>query len=324
MRNLYGNLIDFIENEGFKVIVLTSFTTQEIDGPTSHASWAEVTWEVDVEESLQKLNTLYFNWLIIDHYAFDYRWEEAMSGVAKSIMVIDDLADRNHKCNILLDQNLGRKEKDYINFILPNTKLLIGSNYALLRTEFYNLRKQYRSVCKKKLSYSLFVCMGGTDKDNFTGKLLDRLIKVKILELKKIIIVMGENSIWLDEIRSKIANFKNDIEIFVGSKQISKIMMKTDMAIGAAGMIAWERCCLGLPSVILPIAENQKQGAIALNKAGAGKLAMNVNDAVDIVKDWCGTEVGFKEMLEISRISKNTVSGIGADLVYKEMISIDS
>ena len=138
-----GNLIDLIRQRGFLVYALRCDQDWVVQENTpSHAGWLGADWQADAEESKVGAAKTAIDWLIVDHYALDRRWEHAMRAHCRHIMVIDDLADRPHDCDLLLDQNLGRNLKDYDGLLEGKAKTLIGPQYALLRHEFLALRAQ--------------------------------------------------------------------------------------------------------------------------------------------------------------------------------------
>ena len=106
-----------------------------------HAKWLGTDWAIDAVQTQQTLGDQVFDWLVVDHYALDGRWEKAMRTHTRRIMVIDDLADRPHACDLLLDQTFGRQMEDYIPLVPEACTLLCGSQFALLRPEFAALRE---------------------------------------------------------------------------------------------------------------------------------------------------------------------------------------
>src|SRR5690606_9706020 len=113
---------------------------------------------------------LHPDWLIVDHYALDARWETALRPHYRKLMAVDDLADRRHQCDLLLDQTFGRTVEDYRPWVPATCTVLCGSNFALLRPEFADLRAySLRRRAKPQLKH-LLISMGGVDKDNSTAQ----------------------------------------------------------------------------------------------------------------------------------------------------------
>jgi UDP-2,4-diacetamido-2,4,6-trideoxy-beta-L-altropyranose hydrolase len=243
-----------------------------------HASWLGCDWQTDAEETRAVLVKLQPDWLVVDHYALDQRWEAALRPNYKKLMVIDDLADRPHQCDMLLDQNLGRQPKDYANRVPAQCKLLIGPQYALLRPEFaalraYSLQRRQQSALK-----NILVTMGGVDQPNATGQVLQALKGCFLPQDCRISVVMGLQAPWLPQVRAQAQNMPWPTEVLVNISDMAQRMADSDLAIGAAGSTSWERCCLGLPTLMVVLADNQWPGAKALDAAQAACLIGKVGD----------------------------------------------
>jgi len=256
-REHAGNLIDHIRDQGFEVLALPM-------GEPS-GDWLGANWQ---EDAAQTAAAGPCDWLVVDHYALDARWEEAMRPHAARIMAIDDLADRPHECDLLLDQNLGRKPEDYQPHLGPDCPLLLGPAYALLRPEFAAWRE--KSLARRGGGLNtLLITMGGVDQHNVTGDILAALKGSALPEGAEIKVVMGPHAPWLTEVQAAAAAMPSPCEVLVGVSNMAELMAGSDLAIGAAGGTSWERCCLGLPTLTLVLADNQREGAEALEASGA-------------------------------------------------------
>jgi UDP-2,4-diacetamido-2,4,6-trideoxy-beta-L-altropyranose hydrolase len=187
-------------------------------------------------------------------------------------MIVDDLADRPHECNLLLDQNLGRTMDDYADLVPENCIVLIGPHFALLRSEFaamreYSLERRASSRIKR-----LLISMGGVDMSNTTSEILETLKDCPLRDECGITVVMGSQSPWRDNVSAIAASMHWRVEVLTGIDEMARVMADSDLAIGAAGSTSWERCCLGLPTLLVVLSENQWDGARALAKAGAAIL----------------------------------------------------
>jgi UDP-4-amino-4,6-dideoxy-N-acetyl-beta-L-altrosamine N-acetyltransferase len=193
-------------------------------------------------------------------------------------MVIDDLADRPHDCDLLLDQNLGRKSSDYSGLVPQSCQTLIGPQYALLRPEFAELRPY--SLARRMFPQlrRLLIAMGGVDKDNATGKVLEALKGCSLPEEFCIKVVMGPYAPWLRQVRDQASQLPWNTEVLVNVRGMAGLMADSDLAIGAAGTTAWERCCLGLPTLTLVLAENQRGVATSLESSGSISLIKAAGD----------------------------------------------
>nr|WP_267956285.1 UDP-2,4-diacetamido-2,4,6-trideoxy-beta-L-altropyranose hydrolase [Halomonas sp. MCCC 1A17488] len=275
-----GNLTEMIEAEGFVVHRLPMAAHDETSQPqaehgrlkddqeaqpnvpngvSEHSHWLGADWRTDAEACRTILKGLIPDWLIVDHYALDACWEKAVLPASTRLMVIDDLADRAHIANILLDQNLGRREADYDNMVPEGCHRLIGPRYALLRPEFAELREKSLARRRDPLELKrLLISLGGVDKDNATGAVLEALKSCGLPESCHITVVMGASAPWLDNVRAKADELPWHCDVVVNVTDMAERMTQADLAIGAAGSTSWERCCLGVPTLMLELAENQK------------------------------------------------------------------
>lgn len=265
-------MIDHLEAKGFSVEKLPVPYDPAPEAPPAHAPWAAVEWQRDAEECNIAMGASVPHWLIVDHYAFDERWEKAVRRQGMQIMAIDDLADRPHDCDLLLDQNLGREAADYEALVPEHCKLMIGARYALLRPEFA-AKRQERLVRENRGEVKhILISMGGIDKDNVTARVMKELQELELPPGCRITVVLGQNAPWLEEVTSIASNSTMDMTVLRGVEDMASLMSETDFAIGGAGSSSWERCCLGLPTLIIVLAENQTSAAKALHKAKAAEV----------------------------------------------------
>lgn len=271
-----GHLADFIAGKGFAVDLLPPSapdTDTSVLSWNDHAPWLGVSWQQDAIQTKNLLKDRPIDWLIVDHYALDAGWEQQLSAATRQIMVIDDLADRAHQCDLLLDQTYGRSTEDYQSLTPNHCELLCGSQFALLRPEFaqwrmYSLQRRQQPKLKE-----LLVNMGGVDKDNITGQVLDALYKSELPLDCRIIVVMGTTAPWLKQVKQQAETMPWHTEVKVGVSNMAQLMTESDLAIGAAGATSWERCCLGLPTIMVVLARNQHTIAEMLQQAGAAAVA---------------------------------------------------
>lgn len=273
-----GNLNDLISDCGHTVVALPAApddpapASSTADAP-AHAPWLGTDWATDAHQTADAMGNAPVDWLIVDHYALDARWEQQLRPACRRLMVIDDLADRRHDCDLLLDQNLGRAASDYAPHVPGDCTLLIGPHYALLRPEFAALRAHSLARREKPQFRRLLITMGGVDKDNATGRVLDALKDCALPADCEIAVVMGPHAPWIGEIRAKAFGMPWSTIVMTNVADMARLMTESDLAIGAAGSTSWERCCLALPSMILVLAENQRVIAHALQANGAARLA---------------------------------------------------
>jgi len=273
-REHTGNFIRYIEQLGFLVHRLPASSSSqprvnnEYPLPL-HAQWLGSSWELDKQLTSEILNMLgSVGWLIIDHYAIDARWERALKDYCDRILVIDDLADRQHYCDLLIDQTLDRTFYDYKNLVPGETKLLVGPKYALLRDSFVLAREQAYSINAPNNLSRILVSMGGVDEKNATLKVLQQLVKN---EKYLVTVLLGPNAPHYKDVSAYCRKYRN-IKHIQFTNDIAALMLESDISIGAAGSTSWERACLGLPSIVIPLADNQREIAQKLDVAKAAIL----------------------------------------------------
>ena len=287
-RDHPGNLVALIAERGYSYVGLETPTSGYLApaGDTNHAAWLAVSWQQDAEETVAALPSGGVDWLVIDHYALDRRWEERLRPHVGKIMVIDDLADRPHACDLLLDQNLYRDLELRYNDLVPAAcQRLLGPRYALLRSEFALARKQLRQ--RDGQVRRILVFFGGVDPANETSKALQALIAVNLQGVAVDVVVGGGNP-HKDEIEALcvINGFSYNCQV----SNMAELMAAADLAIGGGGTATWERCAVGLPSLVMVLADNQRE--LAHYGAQSG-LCLSLGDASDVSPDEIGTAVSF-------------------------------
>jgi UDP-2,4-diacetamido-2,4,6-trideoxy-beta-L-altropyranose hydrolase len=229
-------------------------------------------WHHDAQQTVSTLEQLKLklDWLIVDHYDLDYRWHYKLRSSTHKILVIDDLANRPHECDLLLDQSYGRKKTDYDGLLPDYAHALLGSQYALLRPQFAQQRKASlaRHAALTKVE-QILITMGGSDPNNMTSLVLDILDQSALSTELNIDIVIGSQFTQHDILAQRIAHSAYPITLHENIQEIALLMLKADMAIGAGGTTSWERCCLGLPTLLVTLADNQIDIAKALHNQQA-------------------------------------------------------
>jgi UDP-2,4-diacetamido-2,4,6-trideoxy-beta-L-altropyranose hydrolase len=317
-----GHLCELIEARGYPVhrlpqeardtnTAVTSVTEPKLD----HAHWLGASWDEDAAACLPLLAELAPAWLVVDHYALDHRWETAvldgLSGSRPRLLVIDDLADRRHIADLLLDQNLGRQAEDYRGLVPEGCQVLAGPRYALLRPEFREWREASLSRRAREPGLRrLLINLGGVDKDNVTGQVLDALITCDLPENLQISVVMGASAPWRESVTAQARTMPWPTEVVANVSDMARRMAEADLAIGAAGSTSWERCCLGLPTLMVVLADNQKEVASYLNELGAAKL---IGAPLDISRVLPGAMYEFfrGDNVGMSKSSAQIVTGDG-------------
>ena len=225
--------------------------------------------ELDAEATIAALPGSFSSgicWLIVDHYGLDAKWETRMRPVVRKIMVIDDLANRPHDCDLLLDQNFyDGFESRYDVLVSDSTRRLLGPTYVLLRPEFSSARKKLRQ--RDGTIRRILVFFGGSDPTNQT---LCALKGIDALQRPDILVdaVVGSANPHRDEVRAYCesrswANFHCQIS------NMAELITAADLGIGAGGAAMWERCALGLPTLTVTFADNQVRTTQDVAKVGA-------------------------------------------------------
>jgi UDP-2,4-diacetamido-2,4,6-trideoxy-beta-L-altropyranose hydrolase len=322
-----GHLLEVIRQRGHQANALAiTDNSVALTGASAlaHAEWLGATQAEDAAACSLLLNTIQPDWIVVDHYALDAHWETAVSQYCKRIMVIDDLADRQHHCEVLLDQTFGRDKQYYIQRVPTHCKILCGTDYAILRPEFFKWREYSLTHRKSGTIEQILINLGGVDKDNVTLKILKHLQQANLPKHCQIIVVMGATAPWVDSVIEQADTMPWQTEVKTGVSNMAELMANSDLAIGAAGSTSWERCCLGLPTLMLVLADNQKQIAANLEKVKA-VTAISLNDDFDAellsaIDDFVHSPNRLSNM---SQAAANTVDGLGASRIIKTMLSND-
>ncbi|MBD1835588.1 UDP-2,4-diacetamido-2,4,6-trideoxy-beta-L-altropyranose hydrolase [Cyanobacteria bacterium FACHB-472] len=247
-RSLPGNLCDVVEKKGFKV-----FLIPETEDATN-------------TQAILSKQQQSINWLIVDHYGLDYRWERQLRPYIKQIMVIDDLANRFHDCDLLLDQNLYENlESRYDGLVPEHCEKLLGLKYALLRSEFRETRQKFRQ--RDGTVKRILVSFGGSDATNETTKALLAIASLNRPDIA-VDVVVGASNPYGEQVRQMSAKIPN-ANFYCQVTNMAELMAISDLAIAAGGTTTWERCFLGLPSITIAIAQNQLATTAAVASTGA-------------------------------------------------------
>lgn len=288
MRKLSGNLIDVVRKQSFAVLVLPPADQDyELE---DYGLWLTVPMEVDAQQTIKVLQHYLqehgcdvVDRLIVDSYALNEQWELMLRPYCREIMVIDDLANRRHDCDILLDQNFYlNKDVRYVGLVPEHCKMLLGPEHALLREEFYEAKKHLRK--RDGNIKNILVFYGGSDLTNETEKAIKALVQLhdEGYSFTADIITGVSNSC-----REKIEKICSKYQFFHYYCQVSNMaefMNKADLMLGAGGSTTWERLYMELPALVTAVAENQIQGCEDCRQAGIIEyLGINEDVRVDTI-----------------------------------------
>lgn len=270
-----GDSINWIRERGFTVLELSSSTS---------VTPIDCLLEGDAEDTLRLLaDGAAVDWLIVDHYGVNHHWERALRRVARRILVIDDLANRNHDCDLLLDQNFYCNGEHRYDGLLPShCQVFLGPAYVMLRDEFYELKKHVR---RRDGSIRHVLCFYGASDP--TGETLKAVMALQApgMEALTVDVVVGAANPQRESIAvlcEKLPNFTFHCQ----TDRMAELCARADLALGAGGSANWERAFLGLPSLVTITADNQTETTRAMASMGGVWLlgeAASVTDATIII-----------------------------------------
>jgi UDP-2,4-diacetamido-2,4,6-trideoxy-beta-L-altropyranose hydrolase len=317
-RYLPEHLQSMLVAKGHELVLLDSVKNEMPLDKLAHANWLGVSQDQDATDSIQALSDGIWDWIIVDHYALDACWETTLRQSNRKILVIDDIADRQHDCDMLLDQNFySDMEARYIAKVPVTCQLLLGPRYALLRDEFRQLHKQIepRSGPVKRI----LVFFGGVDADNYTGRAIEALSVIDISDLY-VDVVIGAQHPCREQIEA--ACQLHGFICHVQTDRMAELMAAADLAIGAAGSASWERCCLGLPALLVALADNQINIAKELDLLGACIYIGTIETAsAEIIQSTIGNLLKTEDHINrIANKAYSLVDGLGVDRVCQELI----
>jgi UDP-2,4-diacetamido-2,4,6-trideoxy-beta-L-altropyranose hydrolase len=253
--------------------------------------------------------------LVVDHYGLDEQFERSCRPWARQILIIDDLANRRHDCDVLVDQTPGRTPDEYRPLVPDHCRILIGASYALLDPRFAlaraNLRQRSGPVQR------ILVSLGATDPQAATLVALAALRKAALDVAVDVVIGVGNRNAAL--VRAAAAVLSPPGKVHVEVDDMAGLIEQADLAIGAGGVSALERCCLGLPSILFVLADNQRRNAAALAEAGA-VIALAESESYDVdfiarqIQALAGAPARLRQM---SRAAAMVIDGKGVERVLE-------
>lgn len=315
-RDHVGHMHQVVQDRGYPLLSLGGISTTS-PAEDTYAQWLGVESERDADDTRSRLTDLAVDWLIIDHYGLDAAWEHSLRSTCGRIMAVDDLANRDHNVDVLLDQNLGKTEAEYSARVPTSCRLLLGPSYALIRPEFAALRAKGLSCRGQGRLRRILITMGGVDLHNATGSVLEALNAWAPSTNLEVKVVMGANAPWRDQVIQQARHLPFPTEVLVNVQGMGDLMCDADLAIGAAGSTAWERCCLGLPTLQLVLADNQRPIANALSLAGAAHLLERNNLSMSLGKVLDQLLQDPAHLFGMSSAAAKLVDGMGSERVAR-------
>lgn len=267
-----GHLCDWVQNLGFGVRRLPQVRNI---GPET-TSWLGADTSLDARQTIDSLGGTEVDWLIVDHYAIDHEWEAKLCTRAQNLLVIDDLANRHHQADVLIDQNLhDEPEKRYQSLVPEACRLWCGPRYALLRPDFAECRSATKRTSQETMN--VFVFFGGMDETDITGRVLRTLVEGRdrlapdsnALSLDVVVGASNPNQQELRQWCRKLDSMDGfSATLHVQVSEMAALMQRADLAIASGGSNTWERCCLGIPTLAIAAADNQMEASGQLDRLG--------------------------------------------------------
>ena len=295
------SLVQRLSDEGFQAIMLEGAYPEPAD------------WEV----TSQALAAHSDVWVVLDGYHFDPAYHRQIKEAGHRLLVIDDTAHLDHYyADVVLNQNINAGQLCYS--CEPCTHLLLGTRYVLLRSEFLAWQGWQREI--PKVVRNVLVTLGGGDPNNQTLKVIQGLQQVDIEELEAVIVV-GATNPHFGELRSAIHDSRFPIRIVRNTSDMPELMAWADVAVSAGGSTCWELAFMGLPTVVLVLAENQQGIAAGLGKAGAvlnlgwymeASIAQIADTLLNLLED-CGLR------RQMSQRGRELVDGLGVERVVESL-----
>tara|TARA_R110002110_G_scaffold2830_1_gene14157 strand:+ start:88115 stop:89251 length:1137 start_codon:yes stop_codon:yes gene_type:complete len=316
---------DLVKAQGHELHHLKNISTKlsYIDDDivaNNYQEWLGCSWKKDAYDVLNYVMKLKPEYLVVDNYALDEKWERVISEHVGKLIVIDDLANRRHYCDYLIDQNLGRNEVDYCNLVPSSTLNLVGPRYAILKPEFKLCRTFSLERRKSFQLKSVLLSIGGFDNQDITSVVIECLELVPEFKDILINIVLSSESQYFKKVNKKVNSTQLNINIFSDINNISELMANADLSIGAAGTTSWERCCLGLPSIVFVVADNQVDIAEALSTHNAAIVIKSIDLKVAFINQVKMLLSNKKILRELSSNAAEIVDGLGVFRIIQTIL----
>ena len=289
MGSVFDDIRDVINERGHHIMMLPIGDTSQsaavkpgkCNGPKQEDELGVGTdyigrfdWEKDAECTAAALQPLRPDWLVVDHYCIDSRWEAVLRDVCGRVLVIDDLANRNHECDVLVDQTAQSLER-YAGLVPDSCKRLLGPRYALLRPEFEEVRSETTNRTGQVRRILVFCGLG--DVTDETSKAVRAIGSLDRADVEVSVVIAASNRSRHD-LESLCRQFPN-IKLICGVRDMARLMGDSDLFVGAGGTSAWERCCVGLPGIVWATADNQQFQGEFLSRIGA-QFYLGTSEAV--------------------------------------------
>ena len=299
----------------FCLVELRSDNGLNLSRNGTYQDWLGISEELDASEFILASGKENFEFLIVDSYSLNQAWQINVSKKIPKICVLDDLANRLHSADFLINPSFNAKSNSYKKFVPDNCLVLAGHKYALLDSSFsfsLNFNKKYH----------LLINFGGADKDNYTKKVLLILKKVILKHSLRIKIIVGAGYEYLSQLQEYKNKYSDNMTIVANTNEMAREVSECMFAVGAGGGSLLERAALGVPSIVVSIAENQSTMGLEYERLGAGffikeilsdkgkaKLVSSVLSCIDI-----------KKINRLSMVNRNIIDAKGLDRIFSNLV----
>ncbi len=314
-RLLQGNMAARIRSEGFPVTELTP-PKRKTCGTNGYEAWLGVPQFEDAQETLPHLEKLAPDWVILDHYSIGAEWEQIVKQCTRWLGVIDDLANRSHDCDLLVDQNYFRElARRYRNLVPSHCQTLLGPFYALINPAYGKTRRTRKDIAR------IFIFYGGVDATSEITRALRILSKESFRHIP-VDIVAGIHQQTPRSLEVLVSAHPN-ARLLPVQKDLLELMTQADLALGAGGVTMWERCANGLPTIVTTVAENQIPSTRELARYGSivyAGHAPNISDQdfENVLKSLFSSP---SQVMELSNMAQLVTDGLGVMRVAEAMFA---
>lgn len=230
----------------------------------------------DAEQTAMVAHQMTAAWIVADGYCFDATYQHILKEKGHRVLLIDDYGHAEYYfATMVLNQNISADEKMYIHRE-SSTRLLLGTQYALLRREFWPWRGYRRAVSEP--TRKILVTLGGSDPDNVTLMILHALYEIERTDLEVVVVVGGSNP-YYETLHVAAHDATFPVSLRQNVTNMPELMAWAEIAVTAGGSTCWETAFMGLPNIILVLAQNQEKIAAVLDARG---VAINLGWATTI------------------------------------------
>jgi UDP-2,4-diacetamido-2,4,6-trideoxy-beta-L-altropyranose hydrolase len=256
--------------------------------------------------------------VVVDGYQFGAHYQDLIKAEGLQLLFIDDNGHAEHySADAILNQNI-HAHRDLYPSRAPHTELLLGLRYAMLRREFTDWKDWHRQI--EPVGRSILVTMGGSDPENVTAAVIRALRLVAIKEISLKIVLGGSNPHYVP-ITVEVSELNSKVEILQDvDDDMPGLMAWADIAISAAGSTCWELCLLGLPSIVIPVAPNQRVAATHLDELGAAHMVPNAQNTEELAKNITDLLLSYDQRQSVSRTARALVDGEGTRRVVSSIL----